>query len=175
MKKPRDAGLFLYLPVGAGVRVEPLGEGLIWVLPDGFSPLARPAAALPASFDMPLFGAPVELPVVVPLTEDPAVVPVAAAPPAAEPPPAEPLPDCASAQLPVSPSAAANANVASFMIAPFLVRHRQRGSRALRSNILITVRCCSVEDFTGHHLQVAIPVGGGSCAESLFNCGKWLA
>ena len=91
---------------------------MIWVLPDGFSPLARPAAALPASFDMPLFGAPVELPVVVPLTEDPAVVPVAAAPPAAEPPPAEPLPDCASAKLPVKTSAVANPNAASFMIAP---------------------------------------------------------
>ena len=93
---------------------------MIWVLPDGFSPLARPAAALPASFDMPLFGAPVELPVVVPLTEDPAVVPVAAAPPAAEPPPAEPLPDCASAKLPVKTSAVANPNVASFMVAPLL-------------------------------------------------------
>jgi hypothetical protein len=116
-KAPRR-GASSYLPVGAGVRVEPLGEGLIWVLPDGFSPLARPAAALPASFDMPVFGAPVELPVVVPLTEDPAVVPVAAAPPAAEPPPAEPLPDCASARLPVKTSAVANPNVASFMIAP---------------------------------------------------------
>ena len=123
MKKPRDAGLSLicYLPAGAGVRVEPLGDGLILLLPDGFSPLARPAAALPASFDMPLFGTPVELPVVVPLTEDPVVVPVAAAPPAAEPPPVEPPPDCASAKVPVSASAVANPNVASFMIAPLLV------------------------------------------------------
>ena len=112
--------VFCYLPVGAGVRVEPLGDGLILLLPDGFSPLARPAAALPASFDMPLFGAPLELPVVVPLTEDPAVVPVAAAPPAAEPPPAEPLPDCASAKLPVKTSAVATPNVARFMIAPLL-------------------------------------------------------
>jgi hypothetical protein len=126
-KKPRDAGLFLiwqqasYLPVGAGVRVEPLGEGLILVLPDGFSPLARPAAALPASFDMPLFGALVELPVVVPEAEDPAVVPVAA-PPVADPPPLEVPPDWAKAKPPVTVSAAATANVASFMIAPFLVR-----------------------------------------------------
>jgi hypothetical protein len=116
-KAPRCRA-FCYLPVGAGVRVEPLGEGLIWVLPDGFSPLARPAAALPASFDMPLLGAVVELPVVVPLGEDPAVVPVAAPPPAADPPP----PDCARAKPPVTVSAAAMANVASFMIAPFVVR-----------------------------------------------------
>jgi hypothetical protein len=118
IKKPRERGAFSYLPVGAGVRVEPLGEGLILVLPDGFSPLARPAAALPASFDMPLLGAVVELPVVVPLGEDPAAVPVAAAPPAADPPP----PDCARAKPPVTVSAAAMANVASFMIAPFVVR-----------------------------------------------------
>ena len=121
MKKAPRCGAFSYLPVGAGVRVEPLGDGLILLLPDGFSPLARPAAALPASFDMPLFGVLVELPVVVPLTEDPAVVPVAAAPPAAEPPPAEPPPDCARAKLDVSVSAVAKPNVASFMIGPFVV------------------------------------------------------
>ena len=60
MKKPRDAGLFLICrlvePGAAGVRVEPLGEGLIWVLPDGFSPLFRAAAALPALFVMPVSG-----------------------------------------------------------------------------------------------------------------------
>ena len=117
LKKPRDAGLFLYLPVGAGVRVEPLGDGLMWVLPDGLSPLARPAAALPASFDMPLLGAVVELPVVVPPGEDPAVVPVAAAPP-----PADPPLDCARAKPPVTVIEAAKANVANFMIAPFVVR-----------------------------------------------------
>ena len=54
------------------------------LLPDGFSPLARPAAAPPASFDMPLLGAVVELPVVVPLGEDPV-----AAPPVADPLPLE--------------------------------------------------------------------------------------
>jgi hypothetical protein len=100
------------------------------VVPDGFSPLARPAAALPASFDMPLFGTPAELPVVVPPTEDPAVVPVAAA----EPPPVEVPPDCASANVPVSASAIANPIVASFMIAPLLVRNGQRDPRALRSS-----------------------------------------
>jgi hypothetical protein len=66
------------------------------VVPDGFKPLFRAAAALPASFDMPLFRLPVELPVVVPLTEEPEFVPVAAVPPADECPPAE-LPVCASA------------------------------------------------------------------------------
>ena len=89
------------------------------VLPEGFSPLARPAAALPASFDMPLPGAFVELPVVVPLG-DPAVVPLAAVPPAALP-PVEP-PDCARAKPPVSVSVAAKPNVTSFMIAPSVVR-----------------------------------------------------
>ena len=43
-----------YRPPGAGVRVEPLGEGLISVLPDGFSPLLAPAAALPALLLMPV-------------------------------------------------------------------------------------------------------------------------
>lgn len=117
MKKAARCGAFCYLPVGAGVRVEPLGEGLILVLPEGFSPLARPAAALPASFDMPLLGAVVELPVVVPLGEDPV-----AAPPVADPLPLEVPPDCARAKPPVSVSVAAKANVASFMIDPFLMR-----------------------------------------------------
>jgi hypothetical protein len=128
MKKAPRRGAFSYLPVGAGVRVEPLGEGLILVLPDGLSPLARPAAALPAPVDMPLFGAPVELPVVVPLTDDPAVVPVAA-PPAVLP-PVEVPPDCARANPPVAVSAAANANVASFMVAPFPVAQGKRGQQA---------------------------------------------
>ena len=117
MKKAPQRGALSYLPVGAGVRVDPLGEGLMLVVPDGFRPLACPAAALPAPFDMPLF-TPVELPVVVPPTEDPAVVPVAA-----EPPPVEVPPDCASANVLVSASAIANPIVASFMIVPFLVRN----------------------------------------------------
>ena len=144
IKKAPRRGAFSYLPVGAGVRVEPLGEGLILVLPDGLSPLARPAAALPASFDMPLL-APVELPVVVPAVEDPAVVPVAAAPPVAELPPVEAPPDCASAKPAVNVSAVAKPNVASFMIGPFVVARGQRGRPAQRSRPPITVRCCSVE------------------------------
>jgi hypothetical protein len=114
-------------PGAAGVNVEPLGEGLRSVFPDGFSPLFWPAAALPALLFMPVPAPPpVALPVVVPPVEDPVVVPLVvvplvAAPPVAELPPVEPPLDCASAQVPVKTSAVANPNVASFMIAPSLV------------------------------------------------------
>jgi len=112
MKKPRQAGLFVicrllsasyYLPGvepgPAGAMVEPLGDGLMRVFPDGFNPLFCPAAALPALLVMPV---PVALPDVVPPVEDPVVVPLVAAPPVAAPPVAElplaePLLDCASA------------------------------------------------------------------------------
>jgi len=96
------------------------------VFPDGFAPLFRAAAALPALLVMPVSaGLPVALPVVVPpdvvaLVEDPVAVPLVAAPPVPELPPVEPPVDCASAQVPVNISAVANPNVASFMIAPFL-------------------------------------------------------
>jgi hypothetical protein len=115
-----------YLPVGepgpVGAIVEPLGEGLMSVFPDGFSPLFRPAAALPASLLMPVLGlVPVALPVVVPLVDGPVAVPLVAAPPVPELPLAEPLPDCASATVLENASAVANPNVASFMAAPFLV------------------------------------------------------
>jgi hypothetical protein len=86
-----------YRPLGVGVRVEPLGEGLISVFPDGFRPLFAPAAALPALLDMPAPGVPMALPVVVPVAGDPVVAPLVAALPVAELPPAEPAPDCASA------------------------------------------------------------------------------
>jgi hypothetical protein len=104
-----------YRPPGAGVRVEPLGEGLISVLPDGFSPLFAPAAALPAP--MPGF-VPIALPVVVPVAGAPVVVPLVAAPPVLELPLAEPALDCASAYVLVRASAVANPNVASLMMAP---------------------------------------------------------
>jgi hypothetical protein len=107
-----------YRPPGAGVSVEPLGEGLISVFPDGFSPLFAPAAALPALLDMPVLGlVPIALPDVVPVAGDPVVVPLVAAPPVAELPPAAPPLDCASAKLLVKASAA-SPNAASFMIAP---------------------------------------------------------
>jgi len=88
----------IYLPGAAGCRVEPLGEGLRSVFPDGFNPLFWPAAALPALLVMPVPGlVPVALPVVVPVVEDPVVVLLVAAPPVAELPLAEPPVDCASA------------------------------------------------------------------------------
>ena len=89
----------------------------MWVLPDGFTALLRPAAALPASLLMPVVPAP--LPGVVPLVEDPAV-PLVAAPPVPELLPDEP-PDCARAKELVNASAVANPIVASFMIAPFWI------------------------------------------------------
>jgi len=116
-KSPACAGLLLsasdYRPPGAGVRVEPLGEGLISVLPDGFRALLAPAAALPALLDAPL-----TLPVVVPAAGDPVVVPLMAAPPVEAPPLADPAPDCANANVLVRASAVSSPNVASFMIAP---------------------------------------------------------
>jgi hypothetical protein len=121
MKKPRKSGAFYYLPGvepgAAGVNVEPLGEGLRSVFPDGFTPLFRAAAALPALLVTPVSAVPpVALPVVVPVVEDPVVV-LLVAPPT----PVLPPVDCASAKLPVKTSAVANPNVASFMMAPFLV------------------------------------------------------
>ena len=74
--------------------VEPLGDGLMRVFPDGFNPLFCPAAALPALLVMPV---PVALPDVVPPVEDPVVGLLVAAPPVAELPLAEPPLDCASA------------------------------------------------------------------------------
>jgi hypothetical protein len=102
-----------YRPPGAGVRVEPLGEGLISVLPDGFRALFAPAAALPALLDVPL-----ALPVVVPVAGEPVVAPLVATPPVLALPLAEPAPDCASANVLVKASAVASPNVTSFMIAP---------------------------------------------------------
>src|ERR1700737_413048 len=93
---------------GAGANVDPLGEGLIALFPDGFKPLFAPAAALPA----PVLGMPFD-PVVVPLMDDPVVVPVVAGAPIVELAPAVPL--CASASVLVSVSAAASPRLASFM------------------------------------------------------------
>jgi len=111
MKKPRQAGLFVicrllsasyYLPGVepglAGAIVEPLGDGLMRVFPDGFNPLFCPAAALPALLVMPVpVAAPMVLPDVIPVVEDPVVGLLVAAPPVAELPLAEPPLDCASA------------------------------------------------------------------------------
>ena len=93
-----------------GVNVDPLGEALgPSVLPDGlwvlFGLVTGPVVVEPAV-----------LPVMVPFVDEPVVVPLAAGPPAAELPPAEPLPLCASANVPESANAVANAIVVSFMV-----------------------------------------------------------
>ena len=112
---------------GAGVNVDPLGDGLIALFPDGFRALFAPAAALPA----PLLGMPVvEVPVVVPLMDDPVVVPVAGAP-VVELAPAEPVPLCASANVLASVNAAASPRLVSprlvsLMGLPFLMRKNKR-------------------------------------------------
>jgi hypothetical protein len=58
----------------------------------------------------------VEDPVVVPFIDDPVVAPPAADPPAAELPAAEPLPLCAKANVLESASAAANPMLINFMV-----------------------------------------------------------
>jgi hypothetical protein len=109
-----------YRPVpepGAGVNVDPLGEGLIKVFPDGFRALFAPAAALPAPVPMPLVES-VELPGVVvdgPVVDGPVVPPLVVDPPV-EVLPVEPVPVCASAKVLASVNAAANPILMSFMI-----------------------------------------------------------
>jgi hypothetical protein len=131
-EKAPHCGAFCYLPVGEagppGASVEPLGEGLMWVFPDGFTVLLRPAAALPALLGTPVLEVlPAALPVVVPPVEEPAVAPLVAAPPVPELPPDAPPLDCASAKLLVTANAVASPSVVSFMIAPF-PRHIRRNT-----------------------------------------------
>jgi hypothetical protein len=99
--------------------VEPLGDGLMKLLPEGFWVLFAPAAALPALLPRPLLVAlpvvpvdePVDEPVVVPpVVDDPGAVPVA---PGLL---ADPAPACASANVLVSAITAAKPIVASLMI-----------------------------------------------------------
>ncbi len=82
---------------------------MIALFPDGFRLLLAPAAELPA----PVLGMP-PAPLVVPVVDDPVVVPAAGAP-APEAPPTELPPLCASANVLVSVSAAASPMLASFM------------------------------------------------------------
>lgn len=105
----------VYRPPGGGVSVDPLGEGLIRLLPDGFKPLFAPAAALPALVFMPVpVEVPGEAPVVVPVMDDPVVVPPVADPPAAAPPAEPPL--WAKAAVLESASAAASPMLVNFMM-----------------------------------------------------------
>jgi hypothetical protein len=116
----RKCGAFLYLrvpdPGPVGVRVEPLGEAFgPSVLPDGLMVLfpTPPGAGLA---------------VVLPFTEEPVVMPLAAGPPAAELPPAElpteppPAPPalCASANVLESAKTVASSIVLSFIGCPFV-------------------------------------------------------
>jgi len=107
------------------VTVDPLGEGLMKLLPEGFRPLLAPAAAPPALLPNPVFpptpgfpGVPGAEPVVVPGDIVPGVAgdvaPTDGLPPMAPPPAAPPL--CARAKVVVSERVAANAIVLSFMI-----------------------------------------------------------
>jgi hypothetical protein len=85
---------------GVGSNVDPLGEVLMKLLPDGFRVLFAPAAAPPAlRFGLLPDEVPIPVPVVVPPTDDPVVVPLVADPPAAVPPAAEPVPLCAKAKV----------------------------------------------------------------------------
>ena len=105
-----------YRPLGGGVSVDPLGEGLIRLLPDGFTALFAPAVALPALlFRLVPADAPGEVPAVVPVVANPVVVPPAAAPPA------DPLPLWAKATVLESASAAASPMLVNFMMSFLLL------------------------------------------------------
>ena len=110
-----------YRPPGGGVSVDPLGEGLIRLLPDGFTALFAPAVALPALlFRLVPADPPSEVPAVVPVVADPVVVPLVADPPAAAP-PADPLPLWAKATVLESASAAASPMLVNFMMSFLLL------------------------------------------------------
>jgi hypothetical protein len=102
-------------PGPVGVNVDPLGEALgPSVLPDGLWVLFGLVTGA-------VVVEPAVLPVVVPLVDEPVMVPLAADPPAAELPPVEPLPLCASARLLErrlleSANAAASTIVVSFIV-----------------------------------------------------------
>jgi len=106
-------------PGPVGVSVDPLGEAPApIVLPEGFMVLFGPVAVEPAApVPMPVVPVPVALPGLVPLMDEPEVVPLVAAPPEAEPAPAEPPLLCASANVLDSASAVASAIVETFMAA----------------------------------------------------------
>jgi hypothetical protein len=102
-------------PGPVGVNVDPLGEALgPSVLPDGLWVLFGLVTGA-------VVVEPAVLPVVVPLVDEPVMVPLAADPPAVELPPVEPLPLCASARLLErrlleSANAAASTIVVSFIV-----------------------------------------------------------
>jgi hypothetical protein len=100
-------------PGPVGVSVDPLGEEPApMVLPDGFVVVVEPGAVERDALE-PVVVLP-EVPMPVPLTDEPVL-----APPEAEP-PAEPPLLCASANVLVNARAAASAIVETFMVASFL-------------------------------------------------------
>jgi hypothetical protein len=106
--------------------VDPLGDELIMLFPDGLRPLLAPAVAPPA-FVLPETPAP-EFPPVFPLM--PVVLPLEVeAPELPVAPPAEP-PLCAKAAVPISASAVANPSVASLIGLSCLRDEGQTAARA---------------------------------------------
>jgi hypothetical protein len=116
-REDRLAYLLIPEPGPVGVSVDPLGdEPAPMVLPDGFVVVVEPGA-VERDAPEPVVVLP-EVPMPVPLTEEPVLAPPAA-PPEAEP-PAEPPPLCASAKVLDSARAVASAIVEIFMVASFL-------------------------------------------------------
>ncbi|UPJ52211.1 hypothetical protein IVB30_13130 [Bradyrhizobium sp. 200] len=163
---------------------------MIRLFPDGFSPLFRAAAALPALLVMPVLeSVPVALPVVVPPVEDPVVVllgaallgaallgaaPLVAAPPVAVLPPVEPPLDCANAYVPVNANAVANPNVASFMIAPFLAALEGKRGRPARvpvchSQLIAVPGDFHWPQFGNRNDTLAAPHGSARRRQSIFH------
>jgi hypothetical protein len=101
--------------------VDPLGDVLMKLLPEGLRALLAPAVLLPALVlpETPVPGVVPLMPVVVPLDVVPVdVVPLAAVPPAE-------VPLCAKAHAFVNTSAAANPSVAVFILVSFWTDRRQ--------------------------------------------------
>lgn len=119
-----------------GVNVDPLGDGLIKLLPEGLAALFLPAAALPALLPIPVV-------VPVPPVDVPAEPPVAApapapppAPPAPPPAPPPPPPPAANAQDPDTARAVAKMIAVTFMVSfPFAVNERIKLGARWRSKI----------------------------------------
>ena len=111
------AYLLIPEPGPVGVSVDPLGEEPApMVLPDGFVVVVEPGAVERDALE-PVVVLP-EVPMPVPLTDEPALAPPAAPPPAE--PPAEPPLLCASAKVLDNARAVASAMVEIFMVASFL-------------------------------------------------------
>lgn len=93
------------MPLLPGPTVEPLGDGFMFVVPDGLAPAFCAAPALPGALLMPTV--PVEEPVVLGVVDMPDPVALPVAPPV--------LVVCAIASVLVRASAVASANVVFLM------------------------------------------------------------